>query len=293
VTTTIIVWGLVSPLIKAASVAGEAMAFYRLAIGAVLLLAVVAFTRRSLRSAIWPWGLIAGVIFGVNLLCFVLAIKETTVANATLIGALQPAIVLLVAGPLFGEIVTGRDVALVGIAIAGLAVVIASSAGSPEWHPLGDALAVGAVLTYTGYFLVSKRVRTTDSTLEYITVVHAVAALVVMPAILIRPSELGGLDAQDIATILFFALVSGTLGQLVIGWAHRYVDVSLSSLMMLGVPVVASIAAWAMLGESLGPLQIAGATLTLAAIGAMVIRRPTSSTPVEEAIAPLTARAAE
>ena len=38
-----------------------------------------------------------------NLLFFVLAIKMTTVANATLIGALQPAIVLLVAGRWFAS----------------------------------------------------------------------------------------------------------------------------------------------------------------------------------------------
>lgn len=287
VALTVIVWGLVSPLIKAASVSGDALAFYRLAIGAGVLLAVVTMTRRSLRDAVWPWGVIAGLLFGVNLLCFVTSIKETTVANATLIGALQPAIVILVAGPLFGEVVSVRDITSVAVAIAGVAIVIAASAGSPEWHPLGDALAVGAVLTYTAYFLVSKRVRLNNSTLEYITVVHAMAAIVVTPVVLAQPSNLGGLDAQDIATILFFALISGTLGQLVIGWAHRYVDVSLSSLMMLGVPVVASIAAWAMLDESLGPLQIAGGTITLAAIGSMVLRRPASSSPVEEAITPI------
>lgn len=289
VAITVVVWGLVSPLIKSASVTGTAMSFYRLAIGAGALLVIVALTRRSLREALWPWGLMAGLLFGVNLLFFVTSIKETTVANATLIGALQPAIVILVAGPLFGEVVTGRDVAFVGAAIAGVVIVIAASAGSPEWHPLGDALAVGAVLTYTAYFLVSKRVRTGEnsSTLEYITVVHVIAALVVTPIALLNPSDLGNLDGRDIATILFFALISGTLGQFVIGWAHRFVDVSLSSLMMLGVPVVASITAWAMLDESLSLLQIGGGAITLAAIGAMVVRRPASSSPVEEAIGPI------
>jgi drug/metabolite transporter (DMT)-like permease len=293
VAATIVTWGVVSPLIKAASVAGEAMAFYRLLIGALVLLAVVALLRRPVRAAIWPWGLAAGLLFGVNLLCFVIAVKETTVANATLIGALQPAIVLIVAGPLFGELVTTRDVTAVAVAIAGIGVVIAASAGTPEWHPIGDLIAVGAVLTYTAYFLVSKRVRITGSALEYVTVVHVVAALVVTPAVFVRPSELGGLDARDIATILFFGLVSGTAGQLIIGWAHRFVDVSVSSLMMLGVPVVATIAAWAMLDESLGPVQIAGGMITLAAIGTMVWRRPASSAPTSEPAAPALAAGAD
>ena len=290
VAATIVTWGLASPLIKAASVGGEAMAFYRLWIGALALLLIVrGVLRRPIRAAFWPWGLAAGALFGVNLLFFVTSVKTTTVANATLIGALQPAIVLMVAGPLFGESVTGRDIASVAAAIAGVGIVIAGSAGTPEWHPAGDLLAVGAVLTFTAYFLVSKRVRATGGTLEYMTIVHLVAAIVVTPAIFFRPGELTGLDTRDVLTILFFALVSGTLGQVVIGWAHRYVDVSVSSLMMLGVPVVASVAAWAMLDESLGPIQIAGALLTLAAIGSMLWRRPTESTPVEEAVAPLAA----
>ncbi len=283
---TIVVWGVMSPLIKAASVGGEALAFYRLWIGAIALLTIMRVLRRPIRGAFWPWGLVAGALFGVNLLCFVSAVKITTVANATLIGALQPAIVILVAGPLFGERITRRNIACVVAAITGVGIVIAASAGTPEWHPVGDLLAVCAVLTFTAYFLVTKRVRTTGGTLEYMTIVHLVAAIVVTPAVFVRPEQLGGLDLRDVLTVLFFALVSGTLGQVVIGWAHRYVDASLSSLMMLGVPVVATISAWAMLGEDLGPVQIAGAAITVAAIGAMLVGRP-GAAPIEiEAVMP-------
>ncbi len=268
------------------------MAFYRLWIGALALVAIVAvLLRRPVHTAVWPWGLAAGALFGVNLILFVTSVKTTTVANATLIGALQPAIVMVVAGPLFGETVTLRDIVFTAGAIAGVGIVIAGSAGTPEWHPAGDLLAVGAVLTFTAYFLVSKRVRATGGTLEYMTVVHLVAALVATPAIAFRPDELGGLDTRDVLTILFFALVSGTLGQVVIGWAHRYVDVSVSSLMMLGVPVVASIAAWAMVDEALGPVQVAGGLVTLAAISGMLWRRPTESHAADEAVTPLAAGA--
>jgi drug/metabolite transporter (DMT)-like permease len=285
VAATVITWGLVSPLIKSATVAGEALAFYRLAIGALALITIVAVMRKPVHAAIWPWGLIAGLLFGVNLICFVMAVKSTTVANATLIGALQPAIVMLVAGPLFGERVTVRDVACVALAIAGVCTVIATSAGTPEWHPAGDLLAVIAVLTFTAYFLVSKRVRATGGTVEYMTIVHTVAAIVVVPVVLVQPEELGGLGVRDVSTILFFALISGTLGQVIISWAHRYMDVSLSSLMMLGVPVVASVAAWAMLDEALTPVQIVGAGVTLIAIGAMVWRRPASNAGLDEPVA--------
>jgi drug/metabolite transporter (DMT)-like permease len=286
IVATIVTWGLVSPLIKSASVSGEVLAFYRLWIGALALLLFAGFTRRTLLDGAWRLSMLSGVLFGVNVLCFVFSIKLTTVANATLIGALQPAITLLVAGRLFGETTTARDVFCVVLAIVGVGVVIGGSAGTPEWNPAGDALAVAAVLTFTVYFLVTKHARATSGVIEYITLVHVAAGMVVTPTVVARPHGLVELSASDIAIVLFFALVSGTLGQLVVGWAQRYIDVSVSSLMLLGVPVIATAAAWAMLGEEIGPLQVLGGAITLAAIGATVWRRtggPPVITPVPAA----------
>jgi drug/metabolite transporter (DMT)-like permease len=274
VSATVLTWGLVSPLIKSASVPGEAMVFYRLSIGAIILLAALVATRRAPGRAAWRPGAIAGALFGANVLCFVFSVKLTTVANATLIGALQPAIVLLVASRWFDEVVRPVDIVCVLTAMIGVAIVIFGSSASADWNPLGDALAVAAVLTFTAYFLVTKRVRATQGTLEYMTLVHVMAALVVTPAVIGRPEGLVDLGLRDWAIVLFFALVSGTLGQMVIGWAQRYVDVSVSSLMLLGVPVIASLAAWAMLDEGLTAIQVSGGVVTLAAIGLMVYRRP-------------------
>jgi drug/metabolite transporter (DMT)-like permease len=286
IAATIVTWGLASPLIKLADVGGPALAFHRLWIGSLLLLSIAALTRTPLTRDGMRWAIPAGVLFGVNMVLFVVSIKMTTVANATLIGALQPAITLLVAGRLFGEVVTRREVGLVAMAIAGVAIVIIGSAGAPEWNPVGDLLAACAVLTFTVYFLVTKRARETTGTIEYMTGVHLMAALVAMPLVLLNPADLWQLGWGDIGVVLFIAFVSGTAGQVVIGWAHRYVDISLSSLMMLGVPVVAAIAAWAILGESLRPLQILGGAVTLGAIGAMVRRSPPVVVvdPVPEAI---------
>jgi drug/metabolite transporter (DMT)-like permease len=149
-------------------------------------------------------------------------------------------------------------------------------------------LAAGAVLTFTLYFLVTKRARETIGTIEYMTGVHVAASLVVMPMLLFNPQDLWQLGWGDVGVVLFIAFVSGTAGQVVIGWAHRYVDISVSSLMMLGVPVVAAMAAWAMLDESLSAVQVIGGAVTLAAIGAMVWRPAghAATEPVTEAVAP-------
>ena len=114
------------------------------------------------------------------------------------------------------------------------------------------------------------------------TVVHIAAALCITPFTLGDPGELVAFDPVDVLIVLFFALVSGTGGQLVIGWAHRYVDITVSSLMMLAVPVVAAATAWVLLGEALGPVQMFGSAITLLAIASM-IRRPAAKTSTEAA----------
>jgi drug/metabolite transporter (DMT)-like permease len=53
-------------------------------------------------------------------------------------------------------------------------------------------------------------------------------------------------------------------------WAHRFVEVSVSSLLAVGWPVVAAGAAWVVLGEPLGPLQVLGGLLAMAAITAVL-----------------------
>ena len=294
IAATVVTWGLASPLIKAASLSGVALAFHRLWIGAVFLIVVMALLREPVTRQGLRWSLPAGALFGANMIFFVLGVKMTTVANATLIGALQPAITLLFAGRYLGETVTRREIACVATAIFGVAIVIIGSTGAPEWKLAGDLMAVCAVLTFTVYFLITKVARQTMGTLEYMTGVHTAAAVVAMPIVILSSANLWDVSWQDVGVILFIAFVSGTGGQMVIGWAQRYVDVSLSSLMLLGVPVVAALAAWVMLGEALGPVQIIGGIVTLAAIGAMLRRAPPAIIePVPEPGAGSTARPAE
>jgi drug/metabolite transporter (DMT)-like permease len=58
----------------------------------------------------------------------------------------------------------------------------------------------------------------------------------------------------------------------VMGWAHKFVDVSVSSRMTLGVPVVSAVAAWWWLGEGMSAGQLVGGAIVLGALAAIVGR---------------------
>ena len=64
--------------------------------------------------------------------------------------------------------------------------------------------------------------------------------------------------------------VPGWGGHVVMGWAHKFVDVKISSLMTLGVPVVSAVAAWWWLGEDMTAGQLVGGAIVLAALAVIV-----------------------
>src|SRR5207244_2144697 len=154
------VWGGVAVVAKAVDqVDGLVLGFHRLWIGAAVTSAVFyarggRYNRRLLRLC-----LPGGLAFGLDIVLFFSALKHTTIANATVIGALQPALVLLLVGRLFGEQVTGRAVVWTVVAIGGVAVVVFGSAGTPVWSPVGDLLATGALFAWPGHFVAPKRAR--------------------------------------------------------------------------------------------------------------------------------------
>ena len=81
----------------------------------------------------------------------------------------------------------------------------------------------------------------------------------------------GAIHGTDWLWILFIVLVPGWGGHVVMGWAHKYVDVKISSLMTLGVPVVSAVAAWMLLDEDMTVGQLVGGAIVLGALAVIVV----------------------
>src|SRR5439155_16145830 len=132
---------------------------------------VLAVTRRRPSREAVLASIPGGVLFGLNLVFFFSAIKDTTIADVLVIGALQPALVLVVAGPMFGEHPSRRELGWAGVSVIGVFVFILGSSGTPSWSLRGDLLAIASLFVWTAYFLVSKRVRNRVPAIEYMSTV--------------------------------------------------------------------------------------------------------------------------
>jgi drug/metabolite transporter (DMT)-like permease len=266
-------WGLSNVAIKLVSASGLVTSFYRLWF-AIPLLWLVALGMPSLRRRLdrhWLKAcIIGGVLFAGHQICFFNAVKLTNIANVSIIGALQPALVLLVAGRLFGEVSTRRSLAWAGVAFAAIIPVIVGAAGMPSWSPAGDLLAFVNVVVFTAYFLASKQARRHLGTAEYILGMTTVAGIVILLVCITTGQELTSPRGWDWSVLLFLALVPGTIGHYLSNWAHRHSSAFVMSVMLLGVPVIAAALAAIVLDEQLTPLQLLGGATVLAAVGQIV-----------------------
>jgi drug/metabolite transporter (DMT)-like permease len=249
------------------------IAFYRLWF-AIPLLWILAAAIPSIRRRLgrdWLVGcVVGGSLFGLHQILFFTAVKLTSVANVTIIGALQPILVLFVAGPLFGEPVPRRALGWAGLALLGTALVVLGATGASGASPRGDALAFVNLFAFTAYFLASKRIRARVGSWEYVIGMSTVSGVLVTVVVLAMHADLTSPQAFDFAILFTLALFPGTLGHVLTNWAHAHATAFSISMMLLAVPVVSTTGAAVALGETLTRLQLLGGIVVLASIAAVV-----------------------
>src|SRR5436190_19379247 len=262
----VIGWSFANTIVRIVHVGALTFAFYRLWMGALAMVVILLAIRRRLT---WPMVRAAapgGVLFALNIVFFFSAIRQTKLADVLVIGALQPALTLLVAGRLFGQRATRRDMLWIGVSVAGVVAFVVASSGTPAWSLRGDLLAVASLLVWTAYFLVSKRVRQRVATIEYMTTVTLVAAVVVTPIAAASGQSFTAMRIEDWLWLGLF-VVAAQGGHLLLAWAHPQVDVTLSSLLILGEPPISAVAAWLVLGQPLTGPEIVRGLVAVVAVG--------------------------
>jgi drug/metabolite transporter (DMT)-like permease len=267
-------WGGASVLAKSADhIDGLTLAFHRLWVGAAAMLVIYTVRGGRLRLRLLLASLPAGIAFAADIGLFFTAVKHTTVANATMISALQPALVLFVAGPLFGERVRASDVGWTAVALLGVVVVVFGSATTPSWSLFGDLVAVLCLFAWTAYFIFGKQARVHLDAVEFVTAMSLAAVAAVAVVALGSGHNLSVPDGDTWAVILALGLGTGGIGHFLINWAHGHAPLVLTSLLTLLIPVLAMAGAAVFLGEAVVPAQVLGAVVVLGALAVLVWRR--------------------
>src|SRR3954447_13777658 len=143
----VVAFSLSSTLVKRAETAGVLVAFWRLAVVSLAWNVVLWSSGRRVQlrdvKAVW----IPAVFFGLNLAVFFAGATHNSVANAALIGACAPLVIVPVGALLFGESIDRRALLFAAIAFGGVALVLLSA------PPGGDASLEGNMFGVVAMFL--------------------------------------------------------------------------------------------------------------------------------------------
>ena len=245
-------------------------AFWRVALAVPVLW--IAYFARAPRgagryAARWPLLLAAGLAFAGDLGFWHTSIKLTSVANSTLLANLAAIFVTLAAWLFLGQRPSGRFLAGLGAALAGVTMLVQSSLRFSHTGLAGDVLGVVTAMFYAGYIFAVKGLRDRgETTLHLMAVTSMVTAILLLPAAVLSGEPLLPATAQGWAILVGLALVSHAIGQGLIAYALAHLPATFSSASLLLQPVRAALFAWVLLTEPLVPLQVLGGALVLAGI---------------------------
>lgn len=267
----VLAWGVGPLMVRGMDVEGTTVALYRMWSGTpVMLVAARAFgaplDRKVLRAAVVP-----GVFFGLSMMLGFQAVRTTSIASATLIGALTPAVILLGASRIVGERSDARRVPFAVVAFAGLAMVVLVGGDRNGSTLHGDLLAFGNLACFTVYFLILKKLRNAGlNSWAFLAGVFVVGTLVITPWCVATGDDVGTITMKDVLLLGGMVLGPGLVGHGLISWASRHLPVTTTSLLTLGSPVVSVIGGWLIYDQQLGWGQVVGAVLVIGGLAGTV-----------------------
>jgi drug/metabolite transporter (DMT)-like permease len=250
--------------IRLAEAPAIAVAFWRCALGAALLLPPALVRReRFPRGKGLYVGVASGVALGAHFGFWISSLDHTSVAASVVLVSTQPVFVAILAYLLFGERTSTLSFAGVLAALAGTAVIAGDdSVGSAAL--LGNALALAGAVTVAVYVLIGRSSRTGGmGVLPYSVVVYSAAALSLLPVALSLDVPLWGYSGETWFWLWAITLGPQIMGHTVFNWALRYVEASILSGTILAEPVVSALLAWLILSERPGIATIIGGAIVL------------------------------
>jgi drug/metabolite transporter (DMT)-like permease len=261
--------------VRLSDVGPVAIGFWRVTLAAPALLLWFLLERRpagaDLRRGDVRMLAAAGACFAGDLAVWHLSIAFTSVANATLLANVSPIFVALVSWLVFGQRFTRLYVAGVVVAFVGVGILMGRSVEVGPTHLLGDALGLLTAVFYGSYFLIVARLRARLSTATIMLASAVGTAVILLPIALLAGERILPGDARGWAVLAALGLFSHAGGQSLIAFALAHLPATFSALALLFQPIFAAALAWILLGEPLGPVEIAGAVVIL--VGIVLARR--------------------
>lgn len=260
-----------SPLFVRISETGPvATAFWRVFLALPFLWLWSALEQRERRSSSFVTNrrllVAAGLFFAGDLAVWHWSIVLTSVANSTLLANLAPIFVTLAAWLLYRRRPSALFLAGLTAALTGMVVLISGDFKPSNRELFGDVLGVVTAMFYAGYQLTVTRLRERVATATIMAWSGLITAAALLPVALLSGEQMLPATGTGWLKLLGLALIAQAAGQSLIAYAMAHLPATFSSVGLLFQPVMATLFAWVLLGETMGWLQITGGVVVLIGI---------------------------
>jgi drug/metabolite transporter (DMT)-like permease len=208
-------------------------------------------------------------IFGITLnqLLFAFGVQRTSVAHASLLSAMAPIMVLLIASLIGQERITVRKLAGMLIAVAGVAILQMDPGKHTIATLAGDVIILLSALAIALYSVLGKRV-TARHDIVTVNAVSFLAGFIALAPLLLPPRgfSYAAVSAAGWLSLLYMAVFPSVLGYLIYCYALTYMPASRVSAFAYLQPLLATILAVPILGEPVTGTLAGGGALVLAGV---------------------------
>lgn len=274
-----------SILIRLSSAPPLIIAFYRLAISAIVFLP---FTRLSGLSRWfrrggegWP-AIGAGVLLALHFATWITSLQLTTVASSVVLVTTTPVFAAVFSSRLLGESVSPLGWLGIALSVGGSSFIAwgdaQSGPGGPAaadpQHPhrlLGDALALAGALFAAAYLTVGRRSRSRTPLTAYLTVLYAAGATALAIGSILRGDPFTGYSAREYVLFAAIAIVPNVIGHSLLNWGVRRMRTYVVNVAVLGEPVLATLYAAVLFKEVPGALWGLGTALIVSGVLLVVL----------------------
>ena len=262
VAVTITVFSFASTLVKRADTAAELVAFWRMVITAIVwnTIALVAGGRprwRNIRRAALP-----GMFFGLDIATFYLGATHNSVANAEMISAMTPFIVVPLGAKFFGERLNSRALVFALFAIGGVAIVLFAAPTNGDASVRGSIFGVIALGCWAGYISGTRRLRGEMDVASYMAAMTPTATLAVLPLALFHGDMLS-ITAHGWRYTVMLTLMTGVLAHGLMVFAQSTIPIGTIGIAQIAQPALAALWSFLLLGETLKGWQVIGMAIVL------------------------------
>jgi len=271
VVTTALLFSTGGAAIKFSHLTAWQITSYRSGVAALLLFLVFPEARRRLSPRVW----LTSFFYAATLICYVLATRFTTAANAIYLQSAAPVYVVLLSPLVVHERVQRRDYAFIAIIFFGLVLVLYGSDPGSATAPnplrgnvLGAAAGVFWALTLLSMRFLSRSGEAAAASYAVPAAGNLLACLAGLAPALIDGAAPG---FADWLVVLYLGVFNVTVAYLCLSRGIRHLTAVEASTILLLEPALNPVWTWLLSGERPGRLALVGGIVIMSATGLRIV----------------------